>query len=149
MHRELTTETGLLTSIEAKWAKEGFSIWPMKGSFVAGFATIWFKKTSDMPVFRTVVTRQHLNGFGAVHGGFLSTLADIWLGYSVAMRLPESARFVTSSLTMDFLRPAGEGCWLQSHVDRIRIGRRLCHASGAILIGSIPVAAARATFAVL
>ena len=74
-------------------------------------------------------------------------MADTWLGYNVAHRLPDSARFVTASLSIDFLKPVGEGDWIESEVDRVKLGATLCHATGAILSESVPVATMRAAFA--
>lgn len=128
---------------------EGFSIWPTKSEFVRSFATIWYKRSGKQLTFRIQVQPIHCNSGGIAHGGFLSTLADIWLANNVGVQLPESARFVTSNLSVDFLKPAASGDWLESSIDRVKIGTRLCYASGAILGDGEPVAAMHATFALL
>lgn len=121
----------------------------MRGLFVPSFATIWARFEGSRIRFRVAVRDAHLNGFNLVHGGFLSTMADIWLGYNVAHRLPTDARIVTSSLTVDYLRPAHAGTCLESEIDRIRIGRNVCHASGAILSEGKLTATMRGSFHVL
>jgi len=128
---------------------EGFSVWPSKGPFVPSFATIFFRADGERLIFGLKVQPLHCNAGGIAHGGFIATLADVWLGNSVAHRMPESARFVTSSLSVDYLKPVHPGTWIESTIDRIKIGTRLCHASGAILGDGEPVAAMRATFALL
>lgn len=128
---------------------EGFSVWPNKGRFVPSFATFLFKPSGPHLIFRVEVSPDHCNVAGIAHGGFLSTLADVWLGSNVAHQLPQGTRFVTANLSVDFLKPVASGTWLESTIDRIKIGSRLCHASGAILADGQPVAAMRATFALL
>lgn len=139
-----------LTSHEQLWQSEGYRLWPMKeGSFIPGFARVWFLTIGDTHHFRVEIAECHLNGFDKLHGGFLSTMADVWLGYNVALRMPRDARIVTSSLTIDFLRAVTGGACLRSAIDRVRIGRRNCFASGAIYLDEEPVATMRATFSVL
>ncbi|UUZ65357.1 hypothetical protein LP417_12835 [Polaromonas sp. P1-6] len=48
-----------------------------------------------------------------------------------------------------FLGAAHAGDCLDSQIDRIKLGARMCHASGAIFVGDKPVAAMRATFTVV
>jgi len=129
---------------------EGFSVWPTKSEFVRSFvATMYFKRRDPHLIFRLQVQAVHCNSGGFAHGGFLSTLADIWLANNIAAQLPDSARFVTSNLSVDFLKPAHRGVWLESAIDRVKIGTRLCYASGAILTDGQPVAAMHGTFALL
>ena len=129
--------------------RDGFSPWPSKGKFVPSFATLLFKPSGPHLIFRVEVLPSHCNGAGIAHGGFLSTLADVWLGNNVAHQLPQGTRIVTANLSVDFLSPIASGIWLESAIDRIKIGSRLCHASGAIVADGQPVVAMRATFAPL
>jgi len=137
------------TTLERQWLREGFSVWPTAGRFVSTLARIFFKQDGEYLTFRVEIVPDHCNGFNIVHGGFISTMADIWLGYNVAHLLSKETRFATASLNVDFLRSVKAGAWLESEIDRIKLGSRLCHASGAILSGGRPVAAMRAAFAVL
>lgn len=130
-------------------ATRGFTQWPSKGAFVPSFATLWYRRSGDRLVFRVEVASAHCNSARIAHGGFLSTLADVWLGANVAQQLPSDTRFVTANLAVDFLKPVSIGTWLESEIDRIKIGTRLCHASGAIVADGVTVVAMRATFALL
>ena len=56
--------------------------------------------------------------------------------------------FSTSSLTVDFVAGASAGEWLQSETDRIRIGRRVCVVTAAIVSDGRLVALTRATFVI-
>lgn len=97
------------------------------------FARVFYKPNGKHLTFRVEVLPDHCNGFDILHGGFISTMADIWLGYNVVHLLLKDARFATSSLSVEFLRAVRPGQWLESETDRINLGPRLCHASGAIL----------------
>jgi uncharacterized protein (TIGR00369 family) len=141
--------TTVSTGREALWLQQGYAPWPMAGRFVPAIARVFFKPAAAWLAFRVEASALHCNGFGLLHGGFISTMADIWLGYNVAHMLDPGARFVTSSLSVDFLGTARAGDCLDSQIDRIKLGARLCHASGAILVGDKPVAAMRAAFTVV
>lgn len=123
-----------------------FAPWPAKSPFVGGLASIFVSGTSDSPVFGVRVLEAHCNGLGSAHGGFISTLADVWSAYCLAPRLDPSARFATLNLSVDFLSRVQTGDWLQSETDRIRIGRRICVVTLAIVCKQRPVALAKASF---
>lgn len=137
------------SDLEAQWLREGFTVRPTHGGFLSSIAQIFCKPVGDDLVFRVVITSAHCNGFEIAHGGFISTLADSWLAYNVAHRLPKATRFVTANLSIDFLKPTRPGDWLESAIDRVKLGATLCHLSGALLADGQPVAAMRATFALL
>jgi uncharacterized protein (TIGR00369 family) len=135
------------TPMEQAWIAEGFRVAPMHGPFVSGIVRLFARPEESHLRFRVAVLPEHCNGYATTHGGFLATLADIFLAYNVYHRLPEGSRLVTASLTVDFLSPAAPGDWLESQIDRVRLGGRLCHASGVILAAGSPVVAMRGAFA--
>lgn len=89
---------------------------------------------------------EHLNPLGIAHGGFLATLADTAFGR--ALRIASGAELppATINLSMDYLRPANLGAWVEAHVQIHRIGRSLSHASLDLLDGERLVARGNATF---
>lgn len=128
---------------------DGFVPWPAKGPFLGHVAQVYVRERADAPpVFGVRVEQVHCNGRGTVHGGFISTLADVWAGYSLAARLDAEVSFSTSSLTVDFVSGASAGEWLQSETDRLRIGRRVCVVTAAIVSDGRLVALTRATFVI-
>lgn len=130
-------------------APQGFQPWPPKGPFIDHVAQLFLREDPDGPTFGVRVDPVHCNGMGLAHGAFISTLADAWSSYVLAPRLSPEARFVTSSLTVDFLSSGRSGDWLQSEIDRIRIGRRMCLVTLAIVRDRVIVALARANFALM
>jgi acyl-coenzyme A thioesterase 13 len=89
----------------------------------------------------------HLNARGAVHGGVLSTLADVGLGHAVALS-NRSAHPTTIGLSIDYLDRAVPGGWLEVRTHVLRIGRRLAFSRGELYSDDRLVARANATFAV-
>ena len=136
------------TDTEMRWQQEGYAPWPNASPFLSSFAHMFFKAQDDRLIFRVEVVPTHCNGFQVAHGGFLATLADIWLACNVGHALPQT-RFVTASLNVDYLRPVTIGARLESQIDRLKLGSRLCHASGAILADDRPAVAMRGMFAIL
>lgn len=144
---------------EAAWLAEGFHPWPEDGRFASGGfvpanARIFVREESrpegaPQLRFRVQVEARHCNGSGRAHGGFIATLADVWLAYSLARQLPTAARFVTTSLQIDYLRAVHPGDQLESAIDWLKPGARLGHAAGRILAGDKAVAAMRGVFAML
>lgn len=134
-------------TLEAAWEAEGFQLWPSAGEYVPAVARIFARQEAEGITFRLLATQAHCNGGGIMHGGMLSTLADTWLANNLLTHLPPNTRMVTASLSVDFLRPVLPGQVLQSEMDRIRTGSRLCHATGVLLVEGEPVVAMRASFA--
>ncbi len=126
--------------------REGFSAWPTAGRFVPELARIFFRHEGNHLVFGATTEAAHCNGFGIVHGGFISTLADIWLAYNVAHLLPKKEHFATANLQVDFLKGVKAGQWLESRIDRIALGSILCRASGTIVCAGQAIAGVHATF---
>lgn len=127
----------------------GFALWPSRGPFVGSIARLYVSMECRLPVFGIRLEPSHCNGQGFVHGGFVSTLADVWCAYSVASQLDPAARITTASLTVDFISKAAPGDWLHSEVDRIRLGKRLCVVTLAIMCEHRTIALSKASFAVL
>ncbi len=131
------------------WLDSGFSILQMPGAFTLSIGPFFFRESEADLVFRVEVDAQHCNGAGTAHGGFLATIADVILGYNINHRIPKEWRIATSNLSVQFLAPARPGQWLEGKLDRVKIGKRLCHASGTLDIEGVPIVAMQAIFAVL
>ena len=147
MQEPVSNADQAVEELEANWAEEGFTLWPPAGQFVPAVARIFARTADDGIIFRMLATPAHCNAAGILHGGMLSTLADAWLANNLLAQLPADSHMVTASLSVDFLRPVRPGQVLQSEMDRIKTGSRLCHASGVLLVEGEPVVAMRASFA--
>jgi acyl-CoA thioesterase len=95
----------------------GFSIDPAASG--AGFCTVTGQ-----------VERRHLNINGVVHGGVFATILDTAMGGAVVSLLREDEVTATTSLYVEFLRPAGEGDALRARGEVVRRGRHMAFVRG-------------------
>ncbi|MCI4334217.1 MAG: PaaI family thioesterase [Thermoplasmata archaeon] len=77
-----------------------------------------------------VVEPRHLNINGVVHGGVYATILDTAMGGAVVSLLREGEVTATTSLYIEFLRPAGSGERLSARGEVVRRGRHLAFAEG-------------------
>jgi uncharacterized protein (TIGR00369 family) len=90
------------------------------------------------PGFCTVggrVEARHLNINGVVHGGVYATILDTAMGGAVVTLLKEDEVTATTSLYVEFLRPALEGQTLQAKGEVVRRGRHLAFVEGNLVDG--------------
>lgn len=95
--------------------------------FVHGIGGFYVHEHLDVLVLR--VTASHLNGIGIAHGGLLATLADTAFGVILKRKLELPVAPVTVNLSLDYLRPARDGEWVEAEVSAQKAGRRLINAS--------------------
>jgi len=76
------------------------------------------------------VERRHLNINQVVHGGVYATILDTAMGGAVVTMLGPSETTATTSLYVEFVRPAREGQHLRARGEVIRRGRHLAFVRG-------------------
>jgi uncharacterized protein (TIGR00369 family) len=81
------------------------------------------------------VEPRHLNINGVVHGGVYATILDTAMGGSVVTILRETEVTATTSLYIEFLRPAREGQTLRAEGKVVRRGRHLAFVEGQLTDG--------------
>jgi uncharacterized protein (TIGR00369 family) len=67
---------------------------------------------------------RHATHRGTVQGGLLSTFADFALGRAIEADADDGRDRATVSLTVDFLKPAQPGAWIESCTRVDRLGAR-------------------------
>ncbi|EVT83039.1 hypothetical protein Z046_31145 [Pseudomonas aeruginosa VRFPA09] len=75
------------------------------------------------------IDEKHCNHGGTAHGGLLSTLADVGLGYAMAFSREPPQPMVTVGLRLDFCGVARVGDWLEVHTRVDKLGQRMAFAS--------------------
>lgn len=95
------------------------------------------------------IDSKHTNARGFAHGGVLSTLADIALGYAMESAATRSVSLVTASLALDYAGTAKVGDWLEANVDIQKIGSRLAFANAYLSVGDSRIVRASAVFLVV
>ena len=81
------------------------------------------------------VEARHLNINGVVHGGVYATILDTAMGGAVVSLLNEGEVTATTSLYVEFLRPARKGARLRALGEVVRRGRHLAFVEGNLYDG--------------
>jgi|GEM_PF-784877 len=82
-----------------------------------------------------IVEPRHLNINGVVHGGVYATILDTAMGGAVVTILRASEVTATTSLYVEFLRPAREGQNMRAEGRVVRRGRHLAFVQGRLTDG--------------
>jgi uncharacterized protein (TIGR00369 family) len=93
--------------------------------------------------------QKHCNARGLVHGGVLSSLADVALGYNSAFTQEPPTPLVTSNLAIDYAGTAKLGDWISIETDVQKVGKSLAFANCYFFVESKRIARASAVFSVL
>lgn len=109
---------------------------------------IYNKKTESGLVIGLRAERKHCNARDLVHGGVLSSLADIALGYNAAFAGKEPVPMVTASLNIDYAGFAALGDWIEIEVDVQKVGKRMAFANCYFFVDSKRIARASGVFTV-
>lgn len=128
---------------------EGFEPIFRSSPFLDLLGPIYDKKTESGLVIGLEIEKKHCNARGLVHGGVLSSLADIALGYNAAFQGKEPVPMVTASLTIDYAGSAKLGDWIEISVDVQKVGRNMAFANSYFFVGSRRIARASAVFNVV
>ena len=90
---------------------------------------------------------RHTNHRGTVMGGMLATLVDMAFGLAIRSDADDDKDRATVSLTVDFLKPAMPGEWIEAHTRVERIGRTLAFADCSLRVGDSEIVRARSVWA--
>ena len=110
---------------------------------------IFNKKTDKGLIIGLKVIEKHCNARGLLHGGVMSSLADITLGYNAAFQGEEPVPMVTASLTIDYAGAAKLGDWIEITTDVQKVGRSMAFANCYFNVGEKRIARASAVFNVM
>lgn len=103
---------------------EGFEPIARLSPFNALVGPLYERRRGDCLSVGVRIEAKHTNSRGICHGGVLATLADLALGYALAARVKKSSDgYVTAHLSVDYIRPANLGDWVQSTVEVSGVGR--------------------------
>jgi len=125
---------------------EGFVPFPEQGPFLEHIGPIQVNEDGDELVLGLLTEERHANHRGTVQGGLLSTFADFVLGRAIDADAEDDKPRATVSLTVDFLKPAKPGDWIEGrgHVDRV--GSTLSFADCSLTVDGTEVVRARAVW---
>ena len=128
---------------------KGFETIFRSSPFLELLGPLYNQKTDEGLIIALRAEEKHCNARGSVHGGVLSSLADISLGYNAAFSGKAPIPMVTSSLTIDYAGSAKLGDWIETKTDVQKVGRNVAFANCYFIVNSKRIARASAVFSVL
>jgi acyl-coenzyme A thioesterase 13 len=126
----------------------GFVPFPNQGPFLETVGPIHVQENGEELVLGLRAEERHANHRGTVQGGLLSTFADFALGRAIDADAEDDKPRATVSLTVDFLKPAKPGDWIESSTRVDRVGGTLAFADCSLTVDGREVVRARAVWVV-
>src|ERR687890_471974 len=126
----------------------GFKRFESQGPFLEEIGPIQVREGGDELVFGLRAEERHTNHRGTIQGGLLSTFADFALGRAIEADAGDGRDRATVSLTVDFLKPAKPGDWIETRMRVERVGGTLAFADCALMVGEREIVRARAVWVV-
>jgi uncharacterized protein (TIGR00369 family) len=125
-----------------------FSPYPNQGPFLEHIGPILVQDGDGELVLGLQTQERHANHRGTVQGGVLSTFADFALGRAIENDADDGKDRATVSLTVDYLKPAMPGDFIESRTRVDRIGSTLSFADCSLCVGDREIVRARAVWVV-
>ncbi len=129
-------------------APDGFEPYPDQGPFLEAIGPIQIRPGADELVLGLRVEERHLNHRGTVQGGLLSAFADFALGRAIEQDADDDHDRATVSLTVDFLKPANPGDWIESRTKVDRVGGTLAFADCSLTVEGREIVRSRGVWVV-
>jgi uncharacterized protein (TIGR00369 family) len=126
---------------------DGFAPLENQGPFLEHIGPIHIREGDEL-VLGLRAEERHTNHRGTVQGGFLSTFADFALGRAIEADADDDRDRATVSLTVDYLKPARPGDWIESRTRVDRVGGTLSFADCSLTVEDREIVRARAVWVV-
>ncbi len=137
---------------EAAGVPEGYVRATHGGPFAADLGPFFVLRGEAGVRLGLRVVRRHCNTAGMAHGGLVASLADLGLIHAVGWTRERQGHakvpMSTVSLTLDYLGPAPEGCWLEIRAEVTRLGGSLGFVEGMITADGERVGRASGVFSI-
>jgi uncharacterized protein (TIGR00369 family) len=127
---------------------DGFVPFEDQGPFLEHVGPIHVREDGDQLVLGLRAEDRHANHRGTVQGGLLSTFADFALGRAIEADADDERERATVSLTVDYLKPARIGDWIESRTRVDRVGGTLAFADCSLTVEGREIVRARAVWVV-
>ena len=126
----------------------GFTPFDNQGPYLDYVGPIHVRDDGGALVLGLRAEDRHANHRGTVQGGLLSTFADFALGRAIEADADDGKDRATVSLTVDFLKPARPGDWIESSTRVDRVGGTLAFADCSLTVEGREIVRARAVWIV-
>jgi acyl-coenzyme A thioesterase 13 len=127
---------------------DGFAPFENQGPFLELIGPVHVRAGDDELVLGIWAEERHSNHRGTVQGGLLSTFADFALGRAIEADADDDRDRATVSLTVDYLKPAKPGDWIESRTRVDRVGGTLAFADCSLTVEGREIVRARAVWVV-
>ncbi len=127
---------------------DGFAPYPNQGPFLELVGPVQVRENGEELIFGLRAEERHANHRGTLQGGLLSAFADFALGRAIGADADDDKARATVSLTVDFLRPANPGDWIESRTRVDRVGGTLAFADCSLQVEAKEIVRARAVWVV-
>jgi len=129
-------------------APPGFKPFPHQGPFLEEIGPVQLREGGGELILGLRAEERHTNHRGTIQGGLLSTFADFALGRAIEADADDDKDRATVSLTVDFLKPASAGDWIESRTRVDRLGGTLAFADCSLTVDGREIVRARAVWVV-
>ena len=127
----------------------GFAPFENQGPFLEAVGPVHVRDgDGGQTTFGLRAEERHANHRGTVQGGLLSTLADFALGRAIEADAGDDRDRAPVSLTVDFLKPARPGDWIETRTKVDRVGGTLAFADCSLTVEDREIVRARAVWVV-
>jgi len=127
---------------------DGFVPFENQGPFLEHIGPFQVREGGEELILGLRAEDRHANHRGTVQGGLLSTFADFALGRAIEANADDDKQRATVSLTVDFLKPAKPGDWIESRTRVDRVGATLSFADCSLTVAGREIVRARAVWVV-
>ena len=127
---------------------DGFVPFANQGPFLEEIGPVQVREGGDELVLGLRAEERHTNHRGTIQGGLLATFADFALGRAIEADADDDRPRATVSLTVDFLKPAKPGDWIESRTRVDRVGGTLAFADCSLRVEGSEIVRARAVWVV-
>jgi uncharacterized protein (TIGR00369 family) len=136
--------------VQAVDVPDGFAPFENQGPFLEEVGPIHVRDGDEGggPILGLRAEERHANHRGTVQGGLLSALADFALGRAIEADADDGKDRATVSLTVDFLKPAKPGDWIETRTTVDRVGGTLSFADCSLRVDDREIVRARAVWVV-
>lgn len=126
----------------------GFTLFENQGPYLEHVGPIHVRKSDHALTLGLRAQERHANHRGTVQGGLLATFADFALGRAIEADAGDGRDRATVSLTVDYLKPARPGDWIESSTRVDRVGASLAFADCSLSVEDREIVRARGVWVI-
>lgn len=126
----------------------GYVRFDLQGPFLELIGPVHVKEDADELILGLRAEERHANHRGSLQGGLLSTFADFALSRAIEADAADGKDRATVSLTVDFLKAARPGDWIESRTRVDRVGGTLAFADCSLTVEGREIVRARGVWVV-